>query len=242
MHKTQDYINISQIKDGIVLLQNGGAALILQTGAVNFGLLSTEEQISIIGSFGQMLNSLSFAIQIEIISNRLDISSYLVVLDNAISMQQNSSLAQMIQSYRQFIQSLIKDNEVLDKRFYLIIPLSYLEMGLGIKTSEEKLKKAKTMLLPRRDQVVRQLSRVGLNATHLDDEKLLKLFFNIYTPMENQPQVKFVQPAEPVVVKPSQSFMPPMPLKTPTPSVLVTAPPRSLRSHPFVVEELVDTI
>lgn len=240
MNKTQDHINISQIKDGIVLLKNGGAALILQTGAVNFGLLSTEEQNSIIGSFAQMLNSLSFTIQVEIISSRLDISSYLVILDRAIAMQQNPSLAPMMQSYRQFIQSLIKEKEVLDKRFYLTIPLSYLEIGIGIKTLEEKFKKAKTVLLPRRDQVARQLSRIGLNATQLDDEKLLKLFFNIYNLPENQPQVTLAQTMVSVVVKPPPSPAPPRP-PVPVP-VPVSAPPRNSRTHPFVVEELMDTI
>ena len=122
-YTTQDNILIEDIKQDIILLKGGGAALVLRTTAVNFGLLSGEEQLAIIQSFGQTLNSLSFPIQIVIRSKRLDISEYLQMLDKAIRLQGNSLLAGMMVRYKQFIKSSIKENEVLDKSFYIIIPL-----------------------------------------------------------------------------------------------------------------------
>ena len=166
MSTTQEHILIDDIKDDIVTLREGGGALILSVSAVNFGLLSDREQIAIISAFAQMLNSLSFSIQIVIYSERLNIASYLNLLDKAEKAQNNSLLSKMIVQYRQFIQTTIKENDVLDKKFYVVIPLFKLELGL-LSSREILQNKIKTVLLPRRDQVVRQLQRVGLKVTQL---------------------------------------------------------------------------
>ncbi len=71
---TQTHLPIKNIKQDLVILQDGSVALILQTSAVNFGLLSENEQLSIILAFAGFLNSLSFMIQIVVRSKRLDIS------------------------------------------------------------------------------------------------------------------------------------------------------------------------
>lgn len=176
---TQEHISIKEVKNDILLLKNGGGALILQVPAVNFGLLSEREQAGIIYAFAQLINSLSFSIQIFIFSERLNISSYLQLLDEARASQTNPLLLKMMGSYRMFIQTIIKDNEVLDKKFYLVIPLYKDEIGLTY--SEDLLwKKIKTVLLPRREQILRQLGRIGLRATQLDNKKLIDLFYNIY--------------------------------------------------------------
>lgn len=238
MNRTQDHISILDIQNDTILLKSGEAALVLKTGAVNFGLLSDEEQVAIIGSFAQMLNSLSFPIQIVIRSNRLDITSYLKLLDNALKLQPNLLLAELMVRYRSFVQSLIKENEVLDKSFYIVIPLSALEIGITVKVKADKLKKAQTTLLPRRDQIIRQLARVGLSAVSLNTQELIKLFYDIYNPPTNLPQVApiSVNLNTPTVAKPPVSYVPP-PVPPPVP---LTASPKP-RNHPFVVEELMDT-
>ncbi len=252
MSKSQDHINILDIQSGIIILKDGGAAAVLKTTAVNFGLLSGEEQIAIIGSFAQMLNSLSFAIQIIIRSKRLDITSYLKLLDRALQLQTNPLLAQMMVRYRQFIQSLIKENEVLDKSFYVIIPLSGLELGLGIKNKADRLKKAQVVLSPRKDQITRQLSRVGLSGVPLSDEELVKLFYDIYNPSNQLPEAQIpeirLQPqAAPQATVAPISQTPTPPPTTPQPIQPFPQSPRYIqpqtsKTHPFVVEELVDTI
>ncbi len=179
MYTTQSHLSIADIQDDILLLKDGGGALVLQVSAVNFGLLSEREQVAIISSFAQMLNSLSFSIQIMIHSERLHITSYLELLDKAKKAQTNPLLSQMITQYKQFIQSTIKENEVLDKKFYIVIPLFALE--LGITASKERLEqKIKTVLWPRRDQIIRQLARVGLNADQLSRRELIEIFYDIY--------------------------------------------------------------
>ncbi len=260
MNTTQQHLSIADIQDDILLLKDGGGALILQVSAVNFGLLSDREQIAIIGSFAQMLNSLSFSIQIVIISERLDISSYLRILDKAQKAQTNPLLSGMITEYKQFIQSLVKENEVLDKNFYIVVPLFSLELGLT--ASREALEqKVKTVLLPRRDQLVRQLNRVGLKAIQLQKTELIKIFYAIYngeitekpTNQEVKPQDLAVKLKNPQPIPPSDTLthqptdtLPNRPAEPPMPppqSSLQSNPPvitQSAKTHPFVVEELAE--
>lgn len=246
MTTTQKHLPIADIKDDIVLLKDGSGALVLRSSAVNFGLLSEREQIAIISSFAQMLNSLSFSIQILIFSERLNISSYLYLLDKAQKLQSNPLLSKMIINYRQFIQNTIKENEVLDKKFYIVIPLYKLELGLAV-TRAVLQQKIKTILLPRRDQVVRQLSRVGLKATQLTTEELIELFYDIYNgqfeeSIASKPisadtiQVQLNQPQE--IAKPATYKIPPVQQPGIANQQAVPVSGQRAKSHPFVVEEL----
>lgn len=235
MATTQDHILIKDIADDIVFLKDGGGALVLQVSAVNFGLLSEREQFGIITSFAQMLNSLSFSIQIMIHSKRLDISSYLLLLDKAQKSQTNPLLSRMMVNYRQFIQNIIKTGEILDKKFYVVIPLFKLELGL-IGSKENLNQKIKTILLPRRDQVIRQLQRAGLTATQFTTDKLAELFFDIY----NESVQEVIQ-TQPMQLNQPASFKPPTqkpPPSSQTQPIIQTNPSRT---HPFVVEELEET-
>lgn len=245
MNRTQAHIPISDIKEDIVLLKDGGAVVILKISAVNFGLLSGDEQMAIIGSFAQMLNSLSFAIQIVILSKRLDISSYIALLDQELKLQTNPLLAQTMVRYRQFVQSLIKENEVLDKSFFVVVPVSRLELSVGVLKGEELLEKAKTKLLPRRDQIARQLNRVGLKISQLTNKELVELFYYIYNPSDSA-GVKLEVPREVRLNVPaSQPVDRPMTQPTSAPEPQTPPPPQYIpvsRNHPFVVEELSDTI
>lgn len=179
MANTQDFLPVEDIHDDVVIMKDGSMSIVLQTSAVNFDLLSETEQLAIIGTFAAMLNSLSFSIQILIRSKRLDISNYLNLLRDAESKQKNPLLQLMMQHYRQFVTNIIRENEVLDKQFYVVISVSYLEVGV-VKNVEKNFQKALTILLPRRDHIMRQLGRIGLKTTQLEDEKLVKLFYDFY--------------------------------------------------------------
>lgn len=244
MNTTQQHLSIKDISENILLLKQGGGALVLSVSAVNFGLLSDREQVAIIDAFAQMLNSLNFSIQIVIHSKRLNINSYLELLDSAQKMQTNQLLATMIGQYKQFISMTIKDLEVLDKKFYIVIPLFSLELGL-LPSGENLKQKIKTVLLPRRDQIIRQLNRVGLTAVQLSGQELIRLFFDIYNGETiEKPATATVTPQQIAVSLKTPSAPKPQvsaPTPEPKPQTNISVPlttPQPARNHPFVVEEL----
>lgn len=194
MSTSQQFVPIQEINNDLVFLKNGSVCMVLTTSAVNFSLLFDTEQISIIDSFAGLLNSLSFPIQIVIRSRRLDVSSYLGVIDSATQKQTNPLLKKMTMEYRQFVESIIKDNNVLDKQFYVCVYLTSAEMGLMGNNMKNKINKAATFLTPRRDHLIRQLGRVGLKTRQLNNSELIKLFYDIYNPQVND--ISFVDQAQ----------------------------------------------
>lgn len=191
---TQEHLDIYTIKDHLVFLKDGSAALVLQSTTINFNLLSEEEQDATIFAYAGLLNSLSFPLQIVIRSQRKNISDYLNLLDTQIKTTSSQKIRESIIKYRQFVKSLVKENRVLEKRFYLVIPFSTIELGLTAKSlnpfrkrSQKPpfdldyiIEKASTTLYPRRDHLIRQFSRIGLKLKQLTTPELIDLFHLIY--------------------------------------------------------------
>lgn len=183
---TQKFTEIEAVKDDILMMQDYSCCVVIEAGAVNFGLLAEEEQRAMIYSYASLLNSLSFAVQIVILSKRMDISSYLDYLDQKVSSQHDKILHERIVEYQNFIKSIVKKNTILEKNFYFVVPFSHLEMG--IKPGKGKLNKeyvftrAKTALYPKRDHLLRLLKKTGLGGKALYEQELAELFYNLYNP------------------------------------------------------------
>jgi len=191
---TQEHLDIYAIKDHIVFLKDGSAALVLKTTAINFNLLSEEEQDATIYAYAGLLNSLSFPIQILIRSQRKNISDYLDLIDNRIQSVPSQKVKEQLLAYRQFVKSLVKENRVLEKKFFVIIPFSTIELGLTKSSFNPFTKspqkppfdlsyieeKASTILYPRRDHIIRQFARIGLKASQLTTNELVTFFYTIY--------------------------------------------------------------
>lgn len=184
---TQNFIELEEIKDDVFLLRDGSMGCILEVGAVNYWLLSAEEQQSMIYAYANLLNSLSFPIQILILSKKMDISTYLDYIEDKIKQQNNPLLKNVLLSYKNFIKNIVKKNSVLEKRFFFVIPFSPLELGMGainVKSlnKEYLFSRAKTSLYPKRDHLVRLISKIGLKPKILFKQEIVELFYNLYNP------------------------------------------------------------
>ncbi len=217
---TQEHLDIYTIKDHLVFCKDGSVALVLQTTAINFGLLSDEEQDATIYAYAALINSLSFPIQILIRSQRKDVSEYIELLDQRMQEVQSQKVKETIIKYRQFIKSLVKENRVLEKRFYVIVPFTTVELGITASAFNPFAKipqkppfdlsyiseKAMLTLYPKRDHLIRQFARIGLKARQMTTPELISFFYNIYNPsaslLKNHPETEAKPEALPVQPKP----------------------------------------
>lgn len=172
---TQKFIEIQDVIDNVLILQGRRACLILEVTAANFALLNKEEQDGKIASYAALLNSLSFPIQIVIRSKKLDISSYLKLLEVKENQTLNLNLKERIKEYRAFISDLVKVNIVLDKKFYITIPYTFLE-----KPGSDFLQSAKASLHSKAESLKSQLSRLNIPVRVLREEELIKFFYDLY--------------------------------------------------------------
>ncbi len=176
---TQKFTEILDIVDNIVLLASGNACSVIEVQATNFALLSQEEQNIKVLSYSSLLNSLSFSIQVFIRSKKIDISSYLRLLDLEIEKSQSQLLKNQIKIYRDFVQELVSVNVVLDKKFYIVIPYSGLESGVAM-SRENYFLSAKAKLITKAEGLHSMLRRMNLSARTLNKEELVKLFHEIF--------------------------------------------------------------
>ncbi len=191
---TQKHLDIETISHDLVFLKNGSAALILRVSALNFGLLSEEEQDATIYAYASLLNSLSFPIQIIIQSVKKDISQYLELLSSQEKKLRSPTLKQRMTSYRRFVEQTIVERGVLEKRFYIVIPYAPITLSKKVKLDQNLIKRALTDLEPKRDHLIKQFNRIGLSARQLNTKNLIKLFSSFYNPQEKG--IKYAYPDE----------------------------------------------
>ena len=205
---TQDALPVADIVDNMILMKDGGATLVLESTSLNFGLLSEKEQEAVILAYAALLNSLSFSMQILVRSQRKDISSYLRYLDNAWEKITNPKLKNLMGSYKNFISETIKKKNVLGKHFYIMIPFSPLELGVGKSfatvtsrgplpfTKSYIIKKAEVALYPKRDHLIRQAGRLSIKLRQLTTSELIELIYDVYNPKPPLLNITEVRTAE----------------------------------------------
>lgn len=195
---TQKFIPIADIVDGLLIFKSGAAALVMESSSLNFGLLSAREQQAVIASYAALQNSITFPVQIVVRSLRKDISNYIKGLELAQTKIDNPKLLGIMEGYKNFIVDAIKKKNVLSKKFYIVIPFTQFELGVtksmatALVPGKDKplsfpksyvVRKAKITLYPKRDHIMRQMGRLGIQLTQLDTDQLAKLSYDIYNPL-----------------------------------------------------------
>lgn len=179
---TQEHLDIETVQDDLVILKSGVCSIVIQSSAINFGLLSEEEQDATIYAYAGLLNSLSFPIQIVIKSEKKDISGYLELLNNQEKKLKDGILKERMGKYRQFIETTITEQNVLDKKFYVVVSYTPVTLSGKVTIDQDLITRAKTDLEPKRDHLIKQLTRIGLVAEQLNSQNLIKLFYGYYNP------------------------------------------------------------
>ena len=200
---TQKFLDIFDITNNVVILKNGTASIIIQVDAMNFGLLAEEEQDSIMYAYAGLLNSLNYPIQIIIRSQTKDVTGYLQILKDQEDKTASRPQQQRIRRYREFVTNLIRERNVLDKKFYVTISATPLEVGLLAPqsfvpgqseaqiTPEQRatvLEKARNLLEPKRDHLIAQFSRIGLFSRQLTTQEIIQFFYLSYNPEASEGQ------------------------------------------------------
>lgn len=196
-NSTQQFVEVEQIKDGVVTLKNGAMRAVLMVTGMNFDLKSEEEQEMVIGSYQDFLNSLDFSVQIVIHSRKLNIENYLTYMEQLKTKETNELLRNQISEYITFIRDFVKQNEIMTKNFFVVVPYDGVGLGevkkglLGFlpfgkkqsaKEKEETMDQKMFQLRQRIDQVIGGLERIELRAVTLNDDELKELYYNLYNP------------------------------------------------------------
>ncbi|PIP65288.1 hypothetical protein COU77_02660 [Candidatus Peregrinibacteria bacterium CG10_big_fil_rev_8_21_14_0_10_49_16] len=205
VNATQRYLPIGEIRNDTISLKNGGLRAVLQVEAINFNLKSETEQEAIIAGYGSFVNTLSFPVQIIVRSTHINIDSYLKYLQGKAQEQTNELLQEQTFAYIAFINRLLEVSDIMQKRFYVIVPYdkserkkTLLEKFFDWLHPEDSVGKAAQRfrefnqfvkkLNERVELIEAGLGNIGLHTSRLRTRELIDLYYNIYNPETSQRQ------------------------------------------------------
>ena len=204
---TQEFVPIKEVREGTVVLKDGGLRAIVAVSSVNLALKSADEQVATISQFQSFLNSIDFPIQIVVQSRRLDIRPYLLMLDSKMKDQREPLLKLQTAGYINFIREFTEQVAIMRKYFYVVVP--YDEAALSTKKGfslklfgSKKSDKAKqlaedvsfeekrTQLDERVSVISGGLASCGAQTERLQTEEVIELFYKTFNPGDIQPAIK----------------------------------------------------
>jgi hypothetical protein len=193
---TLNFVEVSEIRDSVLILRESQMRAVLAVSSANFALKSIQEQEIIIGSFQGILNSIDFPIQILVQSRRLDLTSYIEKLKHIEDNLTNDLLRIKMQEYVEYIKQMLQEVNIMNKDFYVIVgyePISLkdgifgrflrsLNPGRAIKQKQEDFLKNRKLLMSRADAIASRLASLDLKVNLLNTEQLIALMYNSYNP------------------------------------------------------------
>src|SRR3989338_2306845 len=196
--KSQNFVPIEKIRDGVVMLKDGSLRAILLCTAINFTLRSLDEQKAILSQFQSMLNSLDFSTQIIVESRKFDIRPYLITLEGRLDKIEEPLLKFQTKEYIEFIRELTGVVNIMSKHFYVVVPYdeAILETGGffqnlfggvgGLKKKESKEESSwnekRNQLEQRLGIVIQGLGRCGVRSEPLETQALVEIYYKTFNP------------------------------------------------------------
>ncbi len=205
----QNFVPIKEVRDGVVVLKDGGLRVLLLASSVNLALKSYDEQRAIIMQFQNFLNSLDFSVQISIQSRRYDVRPYLMTLEDVMSKQTEPLLKVQTKEYIEFIREFSETNAIMKKQFFMcvsygvssvvsssgvlkkILPNSTPSVKItpGMTDKEAEFEEARSQLEQRVSVVEQGLARCGIRTARLGTEEVVEVFYKWFNPGEGAQSV-----------------------------------------------------
>jgi hypothetical protein len=178
-------INIKGVKGNMLLLPHDQYRVVIEVSPVNFELKSEEEQDALIDTYESFLDSLPCPLEIVVRIRELDMDKYLADIQELLSEEKAAIYRSQIENYTEFVQSLVKDNRILSRHFYVVLPYAAREFDT-----------AKEQLSLNADMISKGLMRLGMRTRQLANLELLDLFHTFYNPAQAKRQPISDQVAE----------------------------------------------
>jgi len=202
-NSTQNTLKFAEIRDGLIVMQDGSYRAVIMAQSINFDLMSLDEKEAVESSYQGFLNSLYFPIQVQIRSFRVELKNYMDKLQKLQESQDNVLLSLLVEDYIQYMDILTETSNIMDKQFFIIIPFSGTPADLKssskkgkdkfgsifskdkkgiIKIDEKVFTAVKQEMRQRVSNVLESMNQMSVQAAPLNTQELIELFYNAYNP------------------------------------------------------------
>ncbi len=196
----QQFVPLSEVRDGIAVLKEGGMRAVLIASSINFALKSQDEQHAILQQFQEFLNTLDFSLQIYVQSRKLNIQPYLDLLRTREAQQDNDLMRVQLREYIGFVENFTTEVDIMTKSFFVVIPYAPATLNVSLKgglsnilrrkgskdaaLAQTRFEEDRSQIEQRIEVVEQGLNRVGIRTILLGTNEVIELFYHLFNPGE----------------------------------------------------------
>src|SRR3979411_1646294 len=133
----KDYVRLREVSGDMLCLASAPSPskriyrAVLEVSAINFTLKSEDEQEAIIAGYRAFLKALTFPLQVLIRHQRLDVRSYIqqVIEASSAAAGGTSTWQALAESLVDFIKKLASQRTLIERHFYIVMPLAPASAG-----------------------------------------------------------------------------------------------------------------
>jgi type IV secretory pathway VirB4 component len=216
LFNTETMLPVSEIRDGVVILKDGGLRGIIKVEGLNLDLKNYDEQQVVLEQYKKFLNGLSFPIQILVRNTYLDLTEYLGYVRTNIASIDNPAMKNQGQTYLAFLEGIdSKQGLIYVKEFYVIVPFyadeqdnqqvnkSWREKFMNVLNAKDdveviveryrKFLQGQKQLQTRINLIIEGLAGLNIPSDPLSTSEIVSLLFRMYNPLLDSSQAKFVE-------------------------------------------------
>ena len=216
LFNTETMLPISEIREGIVILKDGGLRGIIRVEGLNLDLKNYDEQQVVLEQYKRFLNGLSFPMQILVRNTYLDLTDYLSYIKGNLTSIDEPALKAQGQSYLAFLENIdAQQGLIFVKEFYIVVPFysdeqdnkqvnkSWWEKFMNVLNAKDDVEvivdryrnfiKNQKQLQTRVNVLIEGLGGLRIQSEQMDTSEVVSLLFRMYNPLLDSSQSKFVE-------------------------------------------------
>lgn len=182
----QNYLSVTEIRDGSVILQDGSVYCVLNVKPINMKKLKPEKKLVVVSHYRNWLRSLTYPVQIVAKTINGDIKEQINIFKSTTehSIKQKPNYKNTLRAFREFsdwLTSYVQKQCITNRLFYIVISHN----PVYSKDSEIKkriyYKKSLKILEKRVKQTKELLEKTGVEIKRLTNTDLENLYSSYFT-------------------------------------------------------------
>lgn len=179
----QDLISIQAIHNGKVITDDNRVIQIIKASSLNLELMSEYEQNIVFEKYGDMLKSMQFDSQIEIVSQPMNLSKFINGQQQMLEKTTNPYRRKLLESSIEYVKKKERSRTIMQRKRYVIFDEKIQE------STEEGYERALKKLKEKEETVIKGLADLDLEgepATETEINQLFQIMFD-YESALNRP-------------------------------------------------------
>jgi type IV secretory pathway VirB4 component len=176
----QELVPIKAIDSGVIITPDNRAVQVIKVSAINLELMSHSELNQVFEEFEAFLKSVTFNMQIEMVSQPVDLKEYIHGQEQQLKKVDNPYRKQLLQGYIDYSKDMENSQQIIQRQRYIVIDEPIKD------TTEHGYKQTLHELFEKTDSIKAGLKELDLTAEEVSNVEAIRLFHIFFDYSEAQ--------------------------------------------------------